>query len=346
MTKKVTSSLLIFALLVLLFTSCASSGEYRDQTIYGMDTYATLRLSSDGLSDAEFKELSEGASLIIAKNEKLMSAYDSASQVYAFNNGTDMILSPDGALLSVLDTAERIRTLTDGAYLHTVGALSLLWNVTGGGPVPSDEDVASAMEHISPGCLDVSDSKITKSDSDCKLDLGGICKGYTAQEIVEYLAKEGVAYGLVSMGGNIGVFGEKKDAEPFKVGICDPADTSAVAGYLSIGSGFIAVSGGYESFFEEDGQKYHHVIDPATGRPSESGLLSVAVWCRSGAVADALSTALFVMGEDGARELYRSGKIDFEAVLITEKGEIVLTDGISDGDFELSCDKYTVQAIK
>lgn len=346
MTKKVTSSLLIFALLVLLFSGCSGKGEYRDQAIYGMDTYITLRLSTDGISDSEFKEISEEASLIIAKNEKLMSAYDSDSQLYTFNNGADMILSPDSSLLSVLDTAERMTELTGGAYLHTIGALSFLWNVTDGGPVPADEDIAAAMEHLSPDCLDVTDAKITKDDSECKLDLGGVAKGYTAQEIVEFLAEKGVSYGLVSMGGNIGVFGEKKDGEAFKVGICDPADTSAVAGYLNINSGFISVSGSYERFFEENGQKYHHIIDPKTGRPAESGLVSVAVWCQSGAVADALSTALFVMGEQRAIELYRSGKIDFEAVLITENGEIVLTDGIADGAFEAEGEKYTIRTIK
>lgn len=345
MLKQVTSSLLIFAVLLVLLCGCSAEDEYRDQVIYGMDTYITLRMSSEGMSDEEFADLCEEASLVIAKNEKLMSAYDTSSQLYAFNNGADMILSPDTALLSVMRTAENISSATGGAYLHTIGALSLLWNVTGGGPVPSGADIAAAMEHISPESLEIGEGKITKSDSECKVDLGGVAKGYTAQELVEYLAAEGVSYGLVSMGGNIGVFGEKDDGEPFKVGICDPDDTSKVIGYLSINSGFIAVSGSYERFFEQDGEVYHHILDPETGRPAESDLVSVGVWCQNGAVADALSTALFVMGEEEATKFYRSGELSFEAVFITEDGEIVLTDGIADGDFEKESDNYTLRKI-
>jgi len=233
MTKQIISSLLILAMVFFLF-GCSAGHEYKDQVIYGMDTYITIRVSSDGISDDKFEELCEKSSLIIAKNEKLMSAYDESSQLYAFNNGTDMILSPDASLLSTLRTAENISDLTDGAYLHTIGALSLLWNVTGGGPVPDEAEIEAALKHISTDSLEISDEKITKSDSECKIDLGGVAKGYTAQELVEYLASEGVSYGLVSMGGNIGVFGEKSDGEPFKVGICDPADTSDVVGYLNI----------------------------------------------------------------------------------------------------------------
>ena len=342
MTKQIISSLLILAMVFFLF-GCSAGHEYKDQVIYGMDTYITIRVSSDGISDDKFEELCEKSSLIIAKNEKLMSAYDESSQLYAFNNGTDMILSPDASLLSTLRTAENISDLTDGAYLHTIGALSLLWNVTGGGPVPDDAEIEAALKHISTDSLEISDEKITKSDSECKIDLGGVAKGYTAQELVEYLASEGISYGLVSMGGNIGVFGEKSDGEPFKVGICDPADTSDVVGYLNIKSGFIAVSGSYERFFTENGETYHHILDAKTGRPADSGIVSVAVWCQSGAVADALSTALFVMGEEKAMELYRSGSISFEAVFITEDDKIVLTDGIADGDFELESESYTLR---
>ena len=342
MAKKIISSLLISAML-LLFSGCSSRVRYMNQVIYGMDTYITLRVSSDGLSDDEFAKLCENCSKIIAKNEKLMSAYDESSQLYAFNNGADMILSPDAALLSTLRTAESISKLTDGAYLYTIGALSLLWNVTGGGPVPADGDIEEALGHISADSVVITDEKITRTDSECKVDLGGVAKGYTAQELAEYLSSAGVSFGLVSMGGNIGVFGEKDNGEAFKVGICDPADTSNVVGYLNIKSGFIAVSGSYERFFEENGEIYHHILDAKTGRPAESGIVSVAVWCNSGAVADALSTALFVMGEEKAMELYRSGSVSFEAVIITEEGEIVLTDGIADGDFELENESYTIR---
>ena len=344
-------TLILALFLVFPLVSCGSKEEkYLDQVIYGMDTYITLRVAnetvdSDKVSDELFAEICEKCTYIIAKNEKLMSAHAEDAQIYGINHGVSMILSPDKSLLSVLRTADDISEKTDGVFRYTIGGLSELWNVTGGGPVPSDEDIAAALEHISTDSVEFSEEKITKTDEFCMIDLGGVAKGYTAQEIIEYLATTGIPYGLVSMGGNIGVFGSKEDGTPFKVGITDPADTSKVAGYLSIGSGFISVSGSYERYFEEDGVRYHHIIDPETGRPADSGILSVAVWSNNGSVADALSTALFVMGEEGIAQFYDSGEVDFEAVIITENGEIVLTDDITEEDFELSAEGYTVRKI-
>lgn len=341
-------TLLLALFLVLPITSCGRGEKYLDQVIYGMDTYATLRVADKDreggrVSDEYFEEVYEKCAYIIAKNEKLMSAHDEEAQIYGLNNGVSMILNPDSSLLSVLRTADDIRAKTDGAFTYTLGGLSKLWNIKEGGPVPSDEDIAEALLHVSTSSVEFSEDKITKSDEDCLIDLGGVAKGYTAQEIVEYLSTTDIPYGLVSLGGNIGVFGSKDDGTPFKVGITDPADTSKVVGYLKIGSGFISVSGSYERYFEEDGVRYHHIFDPETGRPADSGILSVAVWTNNGSVADALSTALFVMGEEAAMDFYRSGEVDFEAVIITEDGEIILTDGISDGDFELAAEGYTLR---
>ena len=101
-------------------------------------------------------------------------------------------------------------------------------------------------------------------------------------------------------------------------------------GYCYLGSGFVSVSGDYERYFEYDEKRYHHIIDPKTGYPAESGLSSVAVVSSNGAAADALSTALFVMGADKALEFYNEGKISFEAVMVKSDGEIVLTPGIAE----------------
>lgn len=342
MIKRVISLFLAFALLSLAFCSCSSADEYKDRVIYGMDTYTTVRLSDERLSDERFEELCREASLIIAKNEKLMSAYDSASRVYDFNNGADMILSPDKSLLSVLETAANVSAMTDGAYLHTIGALTLLWNVTDGGPVPSDADIDVARSHIGTSGIKIADGNVTKNDDGCKLDLGGVANGYTVQEIVEYFASSGVSSGLVSVGRSIGVFGEKESGDAFKVGICDPQSTDELLGYLNIKSGFISVSSTAEKAFSENGETYHHIIDPATGRPADSDLTGVAVWCQSGAIADALSTAFIVMGKDKALAFCKEGKLAVEAVFVCENGEVVTTDGLRDGVFELQSDAYTL----
>ncbi len=343
-TKAFLSLLLLFCLLSL--TSCADESPYSDKTIFGMDTYVTLRLAKEGVDEGTLTKAAEDCAYIVAKNEKIMSSYDEEAHVYAFNNKVDMILEPAEALRDVIELSLEVSDATGGAYNPAIGALSELWNVAGGGPVPTDEDISDALSHTDTEDVFFEDGALMKDDEELKLDLGGTCKGYTAEELVRHLSAAGIPYGLVSMGGNIGVFGTKDNGEPFKVGLCDPDNTSGVVGYVHIKDGFIAVSGDYERFFEEDGERYHHILDPETGRPADSGLRSVAVWATDGAVADGLSTALYVLGEEEALELYRAGELGFEAVLITDAHEIVLTDGLAESCFELFAEGYTVRGAQ
>ncbi|MCI9449776.1 MAG: FAD:protein FMN transferase [Clostridiales bacterium] len=338
------SAILTAHILILsLFASCSGGKtEYTDYTIYGMDTYITLRFAGKGQKEDYLDSVRDECARIIAKNEKLMSSHDEEAQIWGLNHDVDVILDAEPDLSAVLTSAVHLAEISDGAFSPTLGSLTELWNVSGGGPVPRSEEIEAASEHTDYRNISVDSGRISITDKECKIDLGGIAKGYTAQELLVYLNGTDISYGLVSMGGNIGVFGDKTGGNPFKVGICDPDNTSSVIGYLSIDDGFIAVSGDYERFFEEDGKKYHHIIDPETGYPAESGLRSVAVWSNNGGTADALSTALFVMGEERALEFYRESDVRFEAVMINDRHEIILTDGIKDGSFELSEDSYTL----
>jgi len=240
------------------------------------------------------------------------------------------------------DEAE-IAVLTEGAYDPTVGSLTNLWNVTGGGPVPSRGDIREAMKHIGINNLSVDGTTIEKKDPLTRIDLGGVGKGYTLQALLTYLSSTDIPYGIVSMGGNIGVFGSKGNETPYKIGIKDPRNTDGIVGYLYAGGGFVSVSGDYERYFEEGGERYHHIINPATGYPADNGLTSVVCYTQNGASADALSTALFVMGLDKAMEFYAEGSISFEAIFITEDYEIHMTDGIREMElFELTASKYTL----
>ena len=329
-------------LLLALLSSCGSKEAYEDRVIFGMDTYITLRVPKGELSSADLDEVEQKCAYIVAKNEKLMSSHSEDSVIYGLNGKVDTVIGADEALLTVIDASLRIEELTGGAFSPALGELTELWNVAGGGPVPSEEDIAEAMKKISSASIKTEDGNIKIENNGCRIDLGGIAKGYTAQEMVEYLASTDLSYGLVSVGGNVGVFGTKEDGEKFKVGISDPDNTSSVVGYVYMSSGFLAVSGDYERYFEENGKRYHHIIDPATGYPAESGLRSVAVLSNNGTYADALSTALFVMGVDEAMKLYSDGRVSFEAIFLTDSGEIVLTDGLKNGAFELNSKKYKI----
>ena len=138
--------------------------------------------------------------------------------------------------------------------------------------------------------------------------------------------------------------GAAEELRQFPAGVIDGTAglQGGTVGNILLDSGYVSVSGSYERSREVDGEVYHHIFNTSDGYPVSNGLVSVAVIGDNGMEADALSTALFVLGLDGGYELYRSGKYDFEAIFITENREIYLTDGISEA-FTLTADGYTVK---
>lgn len=321
----------IFALLLtclLLFSGCAREPEeYRDSVFFAMDTYITVRLATEDVTETQLDEVSAECERIVRELESVLSAHDPESELYALNHSSEEFTEISDTLESVLLTAYDISDRTAGAYDFTLGGLTELWNITGGGPVPRQTDIDAVLQHAGYDSITVDEIRNTvmRPDSKVQIDLGGIGKGAAADELIRYLETSEISHGLVSVGGTIGVFGDKPDATPYKIGVRDPDDPNGVVTYLLIDEGFVAVSGDYERYFEEDGVRYHHIFDPSTGYPANSGLRSAAVHAPSGAAADALSTALFVMGTDAALKLYENHG-GFEAVLIADD-RIVPTEG-------------------
>ncbi len=318
----------LFSTLVLLFGGCAREPEeYRDTVFFAMDTYITVRLAGAGVTEEQLDEASAECERIVRELESVLSAHDPESELYALNHSDTEFTEISETLKDVLTMVYDIHGITDGAYDCTLGGIAELWNITGGGPVPVQEDIDALLAHTGYDkiTLDEKRSTVMRSDTDVQLDLGGIGKGAAADRLIWYLEETDIPYGLVSVGGTIGVFGDKPDGTPYKIGIRDPDDPNGVIGYFLIDEGFVAVSGDYERYFEENGVRYHHIFDPSTGYPADSGLRSTAVYSFNGAQADALSTALFVMGADATLELYENYD-SFEAVLVSDDG-IVQTEG-------------------
>jgi len=171
------------------------------------------------------------------------------------------------------------------------------------------------------------------------------------------MKQNGVTDGMASFGGNVSVTGsskanKEKGVQGWNVGIKNPDDEGGILGYFTLQDKTVAVSGDYERYFELDGKRYHHIFDVKTGYPAKSGLRSAAVICSDGLSADALSTALFVMGLDKASEFYKSSGLDFEALLVTDDARIFITPGIAgkftpDTSAKTSDGKaYTINTLK
>ena len=169
-----------------------------------------------------------------------------------------------------------------------------------------------------------------------ELDLGAVAKGYAGDRIMDLFRSTGMIYSIVELGGNVQALGTKPDGSPWRVAVQAPE--GGYAGALEIVGKAVVTSGGYQRYFEQDGQIYCHIMDPATGRPVENGLASVTIVADRGIQADALSTALFVMGRERAEAYWRAHQ-DFDFILLGEDGTAAVTEGLEDsfslyGDWE------------
>ena len=334
-------SLFLLLITVLGITSCSDKYSMREKNIYAMDTVITLRLygTSEEVSYSTAK-----CEKIIKNVEDIISRTVPDSECSAFNGETDVLYYPDEVFYDNLAKAIEIAETTGGAYDPTVAPLTDLWRINdpSATDIPSEEEIKEALSHVGYDKITLEETKISKTDIKSKIDLGSIGKGYACEKVIEYLSATELGYGLVSFGGNVAVFGLKPGGEHFNIALRDPFIQGGTVGNILLDSGYVSVSGSYERSREVDGEVYHHIFNTSDGYPVNNGLVSVAVIGDNGMEADALSTALFVLGLDGGYELYRSGKYDFEAIFITENREIYLTDGISEA-FTLTADGYTVK---
>ncbi len=199
--------------------------------------------------------------------------------------------------------------------------------------VPSAEELAEAKKKCGMDAIKVSEKGISRS-ADVKLDLGAIGKGYALDVVYNQMniGSAGiVSGGVVAVGGSVMVFGSKSDGSDFRIGIRDPEGLpDDILGYVTFPSGIrkmcISTSGGYEKYIEKDGVRYHHIIDPKTLYPADSGLRSVTVVCEDGLISDGLSTACFILGEEKAVKLL--AEYSAEGIFIREDGSVFSTPGI------------------
>lgn len=306
---------LILCLTLLLLTSCSDEIYMNETTTFALDTIITMKIST---GDDEI--LSDCVSMI-NEYEQIFSRTIPDSDISNFNDSIDGIMNPSDSTLELITKSIDIATKTDGQFNPALEPVTSLWKEDS---IPAKIDID--LTHIDYTQIHISDGGIYKTDPGIRLDFGGIAKGYICEKVTEYLITQNVEYGILSFGGNISAFGTRPDGEKWKVGIRNPYDESDIVGNLCIDGGYVSVSGDYQRYFEVDGKRYHHIIDPSTGYPVDNGVHSVAVWCYDGTLADALSTALFVMGVDEGMKYHTAGIYEFEVMFITKSG-ITMSEG-------------------
>lgn len=319
-------ALLAFILAFLaLFALASCSGKsisYESTEFFALNTFVEIKINKTDKS----AELLNGCKEIISQSEKIFSMTDKQSELYKINERENAETVLSARMSALVKKSIEISSSTDGAFDITAGALSNLWRISDDDEyIPTKAEIEDALENVGYTFIKLDGNTLISSADGITLDLGAIAKGEIAGQLYDYLVENGVEYGIISLGGNICTIGGKPDNESYRVSVRNPFGDGYI-GILSLdGGNFISVAGGYERYKEVDGVKYHHIFDTSTGYPSNSGLASVAVVSDDPMLADALSTALFVMGKDKALEYCEKSEYHFSAVLIDDKGEITLS---------------------
>jgi len=329
MKKMRVLALLMMLACMLNLTGCASA-QQKKQTAIGfyLDTVITLTAYVDDaavLNDA----LEE-----CGRYERLLSRTVEGSDVWRINHsgGKPVEVSDDTVIL--LQTARRVSAYSDGAFDVTIAPVSTMWDFTSGAAVVPDADaIAEAAALVDYTRMDIDGNTVTLPEN-MMIDLGGIAKGYIADEVKLYLMERGVKSAVLSFGGNIVTIGLKPDGSPWKVGIQDIDKPTGEYMLVSLNFGGSTVTSGiYERGFEADGVYYHHILDPSTGWPVQNELASVTIFSDSSMWGDALATAAFALGPEKGMALIEALN-GAEAVFISRDRSVSATSG---------ADKYLAQ---
>ena len=269
----------------------------------------------------------QGAAEEIRRLEGLWSATDPASEISALNSSSGFVnVSEETAEL--LRFAKEIAERTGGAYDPTVYPIVTAWGfLTQHYRVPSNEEIEDILLRVGSDKILLEGNKATLLGG-AQIDLGGIAKGAAGDFVAKTLLNCGIDSAIVNLGGNVHLVGARPDGHPWRIGIRDPKGRG-ILGVVAVQDCAVVTSGIYERNFTVEGHLYHHIMNPATGRPAENRLVSVTILAQEGKLADALSTGLFVMGTEKAIDFWREHS-DFETILVTFENTILVSEGIAE----------------
>lgn len=273
-----------------------------------------------------------GVRTLIAKMERIMSFFDLKSEISKINQqaGKSWVsVSPE--LLFIICAAKRYARITNGLFNITVAILIDLWRRYGrAGLIPPHYLIEEKLRLVNYEdiLIDEEESRVKLQKRRQKIDLGGIAKGYLANCVIEFYNKYGLDSAMINLGGNVTLLGRRENEKPWQVGIQDPEQgRGECLATIAVSNTSVVTSGNYERFFLEGDRRYHHILNPFTGYPANSGLNSVTIVHSDALLADVLSTSVFIAGlEKGIKLLFRFS--DIEAIIVTKSREIYLSRGI------------------
>ena len=328
----------VTAMGVLLLLCCGGCGGPKTEQVKNIDTAmgTVIQQSVYATENAE-TAVSDISEILRRLEEDELSRRLDTAELYAINSaaGEDAGIEVSEEMSQLLDRCLDVWRESDGALDITIGGVVGLWDKdswAGEGKdaafmPPTDEELQAALAACGGDKLRKQERMLFLPEG-MQIDLGAVGKGIALDRILTYFEEhENITGAIISVGGSILTYGQKPDGTCWRVGVTDPADTASNIGTLKLeGQWCVSTSGDYERYVEVDGVRYHHIIDPATGCPADSGVAGVTILSRDGFLSDALSTACFILGAE--RGIPLAEHYGAEALFVGKDGSIIMTDGM------------------
>ncbi len=339
--------LLFFLAAGIVLSGCSQADPDREPEVFdksdiAMGTVVTERIYSQGED-----RTSEVLDLLSQTEHRYLSWREEDSDIGRVNLQAGKGRVPvDGQTAGYLEETLKISEESGGAFDPTLGELTRLWDVEAEDPqIPSPKKIRKLLkktgyEKIRLGMEE--DQDWVELEEGCSIDLGAVGKGVGCDEAAAFLKEDPKVQGaVIAVGGSVLTLGDKPDGTPWKVAVRDPrGGQEELLGVLELeGEHYVSTSGDYEKYFIQDGKRYHHILDPATGRPADAGLISVTVLGENGTVSDGLSTACFVLGKEKGAELLAG--YEAEGIFVNQDKKVYVTKGLME-NFELEASGYVV----
>ncbi len=320
----ITLPLIISLLLATLSAGCSRTKEPISKSGFYFDTIIKITLY-----DSTYEPLLDDCFSLADTYEQYFSATLSDSDISKINQAKGAPVEVHEETIELLEKGFYYCRLSEGGFDITIGALSSLWNFNENeGTVPADTDLQQALTTVDYQNISIEGNTVALKNPDARIDLGGIAKGYIADQMKAYLNENGVTEGIINLGGNVLCIGPKTDGSSYHIGIQKPFDAEGTAiASVEVKDETVVSSGVYERYFESDGKLYHHILNPATGYPYENELYGVTIICKDSVDGDGLSTACFSLGLKKGIELIESLP-DTEAIFITSDAKIHTSSGM------------------
>lgn len=323
--------------ILLLMTGCSNEPSdipLASGTSLAFDTIITITIyentSDIALTKKDAEVVIDQVTSLCTKYENMLSKTIKSSDIDQINqaNGQPVYVNPETFML--IKEAIAYSEKTNGLIDITVSVAKDLWDFStqdenaASTVIPSDSMIQKKLKHVDYHMitLDEANNTVTLSDPDAQIDLGFIAKGYIADQIKELLIKNNIENAIINLGGNVLTLGQKPSGQSFIVGIEKPFDKESFIDKIPVSGKSVVTSGIYERYFKVDGAIYHHIIDPGTGHPVNTDLLSATIIADTSMQADALSTTCILLGKEKATE-YLNNQPDVSAILVTTDYEMI-----------------------